>query len=304
MRHEFDNLPKHPSAAYASGDFKIVWAQDKQGKIAGRSVVSIAKGGAMREKGLAGPIYTTSNKVSTLIANRLRKTGCIPESNWAGSHMQKIECDGRFVLPYVDGLRTLSDNGDSLVFDRHGYFEADQTSGLVEAIEKTTCDCCGDSYDADYEGSYVDDYGSVCQSCLDHQFTYYGGEYYNNDDCVEVYSYNRYGTTSETIPQQVIGSDGQYVRTADSEYWNIDDCVYSESLDEYYPLQSDDIFQSDIDSEYYCIRERVTYDGQNMTKDQAQTLEDTKQGEFDLDLPIKDSDEVLDLTPELAQVAA
>lgn len=304
MRHEFDNLPKHPAAAYASGDFKIVWAQDKQGKIAGRSVVSIAKDGVLREKGRAGPIYTTSDKVSALIANYLTESGCIPESNWAGSHMQRIECDGCFVLPYVDGLRTLSDSGDSLVFDRHGDLEADQTSGLVEATEKTTCDCCGDRFDSDDEGAYVDNYGSVCQSCLDHQFTYYECEYYNNDDCAEVYSYNRYGTNSETIPQQVVNNSCEYVLTADSEYWRIDDCVHSESLNDWYPSQSNDIFQSEIDSEYYCITERVTYDGQVMTKEQAQALEDEKQGELDLDFPVKDSDELLDLTPELAQVAA
>jgi hypothetical protein len=305
MRHEFDNLPKHPAAAYASGDFKIVWAQDRQGKIAGRAVVSIAKGGVLRDRARAGAIYTTSDKVSALIANHLTGSGCIPESNWAGSHMQRIEYDGCFVLPYVDGLRTLSDHGVYLVFDRHGDLEANQTSGLVETTEKTACDCCGDRYDSDSEGAYVDDYGSVCQSCLDNNFTYYECEYYHSNDCVEVYSYNRYyGTTSETVPQQFVSNSCQYVMTADSEYWNLDDCIFSESLGEFYPSQSGDIFYSEIDSEYYCITERVTYDGQAMTKDQAQALENEKQGELDLDLPIKDSDEPLDLTPEFAQVAA
>lgn len=304
MRHEFDNLPKHPSAAYATGDFKIVWAQDKQGKIAGRAVVSIAKGGVLREKGLAGPIYTTSDKVSTLISNYLTESGYIPESNWSGSYMQKIEYDGCFVLPYVDGLRALSDHGDSLVFDRHGDLEANQTSGLVEATEKATCDCCGDRFDPANGGAYVDSYGSVCESCLDYQFTCYEGEYYNNDDCVEVYSYDRYGTTSETVPESIAQGRGDIVSTADSEHWKIDDCVYSESLGEWYPSQSGDIFQSEIDSEYYCITERVTYDGQVMTKDQSKALEDAKQGELDLGLPVKDSDELLDLTPELTQEAA
>lgn len=304
MRHEFGNLPKHPAAAYASGDFKIVWVQDKNGKIAGRSVVSIAKGGVLRDKPLAGAIYTTSDKVSALIANHLKETGCIPESNWSGSHMQRIEYDGCFVLPYVDGLRALSDNGNYLVFDRHGDLEADQTSGLVEATEKVTCDCCGDRYDSDNEGAYVDNYGSVCQSCLDHQFTYYEGEYYNNDDCVTVYSYNRYGTNSETVPESIAQGHGDIVRTADSDYWKIEDCVYSESLGEWYPSQSGDIFQSEIDEEYYCVTERVIYDGQIMTKDQSKALEEEKQGEFDLDLPVKDIDELLDLIPKLAQVSA
>lgn len=283
MRHEFDNLPVHPASAYASGDFKIVWAQDSSGLIAGRALVSIAQKGVTRGKGLAGPIYTTSDKASALIANYLTAQDCLPESNWKGSRLKKIECNGGYVLPYIDGQRSLSESncGDYLIFDSCGAIEADQTSGLVEAIELTICDCCGERYDSEDEGSFVDSHGYLCDSCLNRNFTYYEYDYYHNDNCVEVYSYSRYGTKSETIPLSYVESSGQYVLTNESEYWNLDDCVFVESLQEFYPSQSDDIFCSEIDNEYYCITEKVKCDNKDMTKKQrdelvAQELLDTE----------------------------
>lgn len=277
MRHEFYNLPVHPVSAYATGDFKIVFARDSNGLIAGRALVSVAMAGVARYQPLAGPIYTTSDTVSALISAYLVAQNCLPESNWTGSRMQRIEYMGGYILPYVDGKRALSDCGEYLVFAKGGEIDADQTSGMVNAVELTTCECCGDSFNSEDEGYYVDDTGSVCQSCLDHDFTHYDGEYYNNRDCVEVYQYTRWGIRSETMPESVAqsGCDG-IVMTGESEYWQLDDCVFIDSLGDYYPIKSDAIFMSSVDNAYYDIDDFVLHNGEAMTTEQRDEILQTE----------------------------
>jgi hypothetical protein len=272
MRHDFNNLPVHPAAAYATGDFKIVFARDSNGLIAGRVVVSVAMAGIARPKPLASAIYTTSDTVSALISAYLIAQDCLPESSWTGSRMQRIEYLGGFVLPYVDGKRSLSDCGVYLVFAKGGELEADQTSGLVEGKQMTTCDCCGDSYDCENEGYYVDNVGAICDSCLSNDFVQYEGEYYPNSECVQVYYYTRWGTQSETVPESIAQGGDNTVMTEDGEYWQLDDCVYVDSLEGYYPFKSDDIFMSVIDDEYYSMDDFVLYDEKAMTTDQRDEL--------------------------------
>jgi len=38
MRYDFDHLPVHPVSVYASGDFKMLWTEDADGRIASRCV--------------------------------------------------------------------------------------------------------------------------------------------------------------------------------------------------------------------------------------------------------------------------
>jgi hypothetical protein len=57
---------------------------------------------------------------------------------------------------------------------------------------------------------------------------------------------------------------------SDGEYWKADCVVYVESESEYYPMHSDDIFQSDDDGEYYLFEEKVSiFNGESWTKGQA-----------------------------------
>jgi hypothetical protein len=273
MRHDFDDLPIHPAAAYASGDFKIVIAKDSDGNIAARCVVSVAQGGETRAKGFAGPVYTTSDTVSRLMAQYLESTGCIPKSNWAGSHMVKIPHDMGVILPYIDGMRDLTDCGDFLVFERHGDITANQTSGYVKT-QGETCEQCGDSYDSENEGSFIDGHGCICGNCLENEFTYceYSGEHVPNSETVTVYSYGRNRINSDTVSRYNAEHSGNFVLCSDGEFWSADDVVYVDSYGEYFPLKSDEIFVSTVDGEYYHTDDMVLHNDLAMTSDQKTAI--------------------------------
>ena len=274
MRHDFDDLPIHPAAAYASGDFKIVIAKDSSGAIAARCVVSVAQSGIARPKPFAGAVYTTSDAVSQIMALHLESTGCTPNADWIGSRMVKIEHDLGVVLPYVDGHRDLTDQGDFLIFERRGNITANQTSGYVKTAGETCCEC-GDSYDPENEGYYVDGFGCVCDSCLNSEFTFCGeeSEYIRTSECETVYNYTSRGRINqETVSRHYAETSGNYVATASGDFWAMDDVVYIESWDAYFPNQSDDIFLSNVDGEYYHVSEYVDHNGQGMTTDQRDAM--------------------------------
>ena len=274
MRHDFDDLPIHPAAAYASGDFKIVMAKDSAGAIAARCVVSVAQSGIARPKPFAGAVYTTSDAVSQLMALHLESTGCIPDSDWIGSRMVKIEHDLGVILPYVDGHRDLTDHGDFLVFEHRGNITANQTCGYVKTAGETCCEC-GDSYDPETEGYYVDGFGCVCGHCLNSEFTFCGeeSEYIRNSDCETVYNYTSRGRINqETVSRHYAENSGNYVVTVSGDFWAMDDVVYVESWDAYFPNQSDEVFQSAVDDQHYHISEYVDHDGQGMTTDQRDAM--------------------------------
>ena len=275
MRHDFDDLPIHPVAAYASGDFKIVTCRDSSGKIAARCVVSVATVDGPRDKGFAGPVYTTSDTVSALMAQYMDSHNIVPNSSWIGSRMLRIQHDDQLVLPYVDGIRTLDDKGDVLVFARRGDVDASETSGLVNLNSGELCECCGDRFDSECEGAYLDcANGYVCDACLSDEYFYceYIGQHIPNSETVLAYSYYRWGVNAETVSQANATESGDYTLTADDEYWACDDVVMLNDSGECYPCKSDDIFQSDIDDEYYLIEERVQHNGLNYTTDQFAEL--------------------------------
>lgn len=273
MRHDFDDLPIHPAAAYASGDFKIVMAKDSAGAIAARCVVSVAQSGIARPKPFAGAVYTTSDAVSQLMALHLESTGCTPNADWIGSRMVKIPHDMGVILPYIDGMRDLTDCGDFLVFERHGDITANQTSGYVKTAGET-CEQCGESYDSENEGSYIDGHGCICGHCTEHEFTFceYSSEYVHNSETVTVYSYFRHRTNSETVSRYNAEHSGNFVLCSDGDFWAADDVVYIDSYDEYFPIKSDDIFVSTVDGEYYHTDDMVLHNGLAMTSDQQTAM--------------------------------
>lgn len=59
-------------------------------------------------------------------------------------------------------------------------------SGFGNSRETHTCTCCDNGYDGEEEGAYVENYGSVCQSCLDDNGSFVvddRGEWQTTDNC-------------------------------------------------------------------------------------------------------------------------
>lgn len=288
MRHdksEFrSGLPIHPSEVYASGDFKIVWAEDSKGYIAARCVVNIKQ----RDSDVyrPGPIYTATDSAfnavaAYMVAQGYDKQGTCESTGWNGAKIKAVEHDGGYIAPFMDlcGQGELLDSGNHFRLSRYGEYTFRETGGVIES-EQFCCSCgdCGEGIREDDSQYYIEDSGeTVCQSCYDDSyFTCDGnGVVYHNDNAVEVY-YRSYGRTrSRTYSQDYVDSgrgDCVYCDNSD-EYWNDSDVVYIDCESIYVPAHcvTEDYFLSEYDSEYYPNSDKIelTAIGQFWTLQQA-----------------------------------
>jgi len=108
--------------------------------------------------------------------------------------------DAAYVMPYLDSPSQMVDErGDEFVIREDGDFECSSTSGYIETHTGTECSDCGDRYDSENEGAYVDNVGDVCQHCLDDHYVNartgrYGTEYVHQGDVVYCESNGDYYT--------------------------------------------------------------------------------------------------------------
>ena len=150
MRHDFSHLDRHPTEAYASGEFKIYWTEDARGHISSRCVVWFKPG----DKPQAGPVYGTSENAIDTTLSALRTVDAITfeNSSWYGAKLLKIEHEnGGVIAPYLDcSHKGLADRGDYLkvVEAYNGDYDASDYSGVLGG----GCNCyeCDDSCDEDY----------------------------------------------------------------------------------------------------------------------------------------------------------
>lgn len=288
MRHDKSKfrsgLPIHPSEVYASGDFKIVWAEDAKGYIAARCVVNIKQRDSSVYK--PGPIYTATDSAfnavaAYMVAQGYDKQGTCESTGWNGARIKAVEHDGGYIAPFMDlcGQGELLDSGNYFRLTRHGDYAFRETGGLIES-EQFCCMCedCGDGLTEHDSQYYVEDSGStICESCYNNSyFTCNGnGNVYSNDDAVEVY-YRSYGRTrSRTYSQDYVDSGrGDCVHCDNEcEYWNDSDVTWIECDDIYVPshIVTDNYFLSEYDSEYYPNSDKIelTAIGQFWTLQQA-----------------------------------
>lgn len=173
MRHDFDALPNHPAEAYASGDFHIYWVEDESGKIAGRSVVCVAKGRTPVDVPRFGPIYGVSEPAIDLIESAMRKLGALSadDNAWDNARLDSIEYRGGYVAPYIDIVpRRLTDCGRYLRISCNGEIDASDYSGLLNASDCQRYEC-GEYNDED--DCYSDDDGNFyCDCCYSELFTF------------------------------------------------------------------------------------------------------------------------------------
>lgn len=288
MRHDKSDfrsgLPIHPAEVYASGDFKIVWAEDSKGYIAARCVVNIKQ----RDSNVyrPGPIYTATDSAfnavaAYMLAQGYDKQGTCDTSGWNSARIKAVEHDGGYIAPFMDlcGEGNLTDSQEFFRLSRNGEYTFRETSGVIES-EQFCCFCgdCGEGIREDDSQYYIEDSGeTICESCYnDSYFTCNGnGQIYSNDDAVEVY-YRRYGNSrSNTYSQEYVESgrdDFVYCENED-EYWQAGDTTYIECESIHVPdhILESDYFNSDVDSEWYPLCDMVKIDclGESWTVEQV-----------------------------------
>ena len=288
MRHDKSDfrsgLTIHPAEVYASGDFKIVWAEDAKGYIAARCVVNIKQRDSSVYR--PGPIYTATDSAfqavaSYMVAQGYDKQGTCDSTGWNGARIKAVEHNGGYIAPFMDlcGEGNLTSSGDHFRLSRNGEYTFRETGGTIES-EQFCCHCddCGEGIREDDDHFYIEDNGStVCESCYNSSyFTCNGnGNVYSNDDSVEVYRRGSYGNRSITYSREYVEDSGKFVYCDNQdEYWRDSDTTYIESESIHVPshIVTEDYFQSDIDLEWYSKDQKVHIDclNQDWTLDQVE----------------------------------
>jgi hypothetical protein len=155
--------PCHPVRVYAGPDLQLAYLE-RNGDVTARAIV-------WPEKKIYSRIYGDQVR----LADMLEDAGFSEGSLQGARIVRKAYRDG-FVLPYVDYIDGVSDNGTYLVLDG-GDIACDQTNGLSGDTGRT-CECCGSNVDED-EGTFDRDSNFYCDDCYRDRYSYC--EYYEED---------------------------------------------------------------------------------------------------------------------------
>jgi hypothetical protein len=108
MKHKFDNLPCHPTEAYATGDFEIHYLVDEYNKVHARTVVCVYNKDG--ECFIPAPIYGSSKPACDLLRSKLKTTYKRSDTiAWEGASLKIIQQPAHkddhyitFIGPYLD----------------------------------------------------------------------------------------------------------------------------------------------------------------------------------------------------------
>ena len=280
MRYDFDHLPVHPVSVYASGDFKILWSEDADGKIASRCVVRVMPDGIYR----GGPIYGVSEQAIDLLEHHIVATGgeygC--DGAWEGARLLRKPVDDdedSFYAPYLDPEpRRLYDDGKYLVISHEGEIDANGYQGTLGASH-CHCENCntGLSEDEMYFSEYTECH--YCNDCYydEHFYCEYADADYHIDQSYMVYvPYgSRTGYTEERVSDWAVEYGDHFMFCEnDDEYWHTDLAYFCEHEDIYISQRGIDAgtyFISDWDNEVYPDDQRaITDSGDTISIEEAE----------------------------------
>lgn len=145
----------HPVRVYGDSDLQVAY-MIRDERITARVLV-------WPEKKKYSVVYGDKGRLVPKLEELGYTSGCLE-----GARIRKISDGSSFVMPYIDELYSVSDcDGDW--FSLGGGISADNTNGLSDYGRP--CDNCGDNYDDDDEGGYVDSRDeSWCPSCYENTF--------------------------------------------------------------------------------------------------------------------------------------
>jgi hypothetical protein len=159
MSYDADDFAScvHPSRVYGAGDLAVAYIK-RGGKITARALV-------WPEKKIYGRIYGDEGRIKPKLADLGFYYGSL-----AGAKLLRIENDcGSIVMPYIDGCGSYDDHGTYCTID--GPYSAENTTGLGDRA--AVCDNCGDTYNSDYDGVYIESTDQWwCEHCVDQEAFY------------------------------------------------------------------------------------------------------------------------------------
>lgn len=194
MSHEaghWETEGLHPTRVYGAGDLGIAYVRNGDNRIQARVL-------AWPEKKIHnGRIYGDTQGLSQAL-----ETAGFTRGGLDGARLLKISldsgCGDRFLCPYIDGESVDANTGSDIFMLIGGGLDTNQ-KGFIGSYG-TECERCGDGYDSDSEGAYVqeeswcqdcyENYAGSCESCceqyhVDNIETVKGGRFEEEwcDDC-------------------------------------------------------------------------------------------------------------------------
>jgi hypothetical protein len=155
----------HPVRAYAAGDLSVAYLEnpDNPGRITARAV-------CWREKKIYNRIYGDEGRLSLLLQamgfecvfNSFGDATGKDGASFAGARLLKLEHDDTYVMPYLDGLNCVDDNGEFFIIKKFGEYVATETCGILESSRRR-CDSCGERIDDEH--TYTINDSSWCENC-------------------------------------------------------------------------------------------------------------------------------------------
>ena len=296
MRHEFEHLSTHPVAAYASGDFEIVYTTDQDDRIASRCVVWMTHPDDIPQ---AGPVYGVSEQSIDMIDAYLNSIGATfsKDASWVGAKLKAIHHgEDQYVAPYLDLMpQSLMADGEYLTVDDCGDISASDYGGVLgNGYTCTMCDCTM-SEDETY---YSETTGEIyCSDCYyeRHFHCEYAQEDYHVDDGTVTWSETRWGIESQLVSNDRLTDNFVHCEidgTDDDEWWHADDALFCESEEKWIsPRNRDEYFTSDWDDQLYPRSVMCeTVDGDAVARDEldedwelnSDDLWEKKQEEMDI----------------------
>lgn len=190
--NHFDS-PMHPCRVYAAGDLAVAYMV-RDGEITARAL-------CWPEKKLYGRVYGDETRLCDLLESASFSSGSLD-----GARMLRIEHGNGFVVPYIDGACSCSDDGMHLILGGRGIC-GDNQNGL-SGSSMTCSDCDSPIDEADCRS---DDSGNnYCDDCYNERYS--NCERYNEecdaDTVQEVICNSRYdGRTTQYWGERAIENE-------------------------------------------------------------------------------------------------
>jgi hypothetical protein len=215
---------EHPVRVYAGPDLQLAYITlpNDDTQVCGRVLVwPEQKRYGRLFSGLQGSDGHSINRTHEVRLQQALKAAGFETYGLRGARIQRIEHDGGFVCPYIDGELSVSDAGDYLTIG--GPIDAQSTDGTVGCEDQDRfCEHCEDYYDSDTSFETVTlrsgNTQSWCEGCRsNHSFVCTGnGEYYSNrvphDEVEGDYETYTVEYLTEHPERFVLGSDDLWYR--------------------------------------------------------------------------------------------
>lgn len=196
MRYSAGNFPRvngrsyHPTRVYAAGDLAIAYRKNDDGQTTTRALI-------WPSKKLYSRVYSDSENGDSSFHEALRRAGYSKSRYYGhenppmvGARLLRVENDNsNLVIPYLDEVGHVDDDGDHLIITRGGEHCAQETSGEIR-LHGEVCECCGSECDESdlsrvYTDSRMHDSENWCEHCRDNSSFYCHGYEENFSNSVD-----------------------------------------------------------------------------------------------------------------------